>query len=193
MATIIFVFLILLQALIFHSCSYVIVRSVSSNTLENDRIYLLNRGTAREILENVTVTFLGFDPLNIVSMNYSLLSAFHRNNEPVPKMQMEKVVPDECMRVEILKINTLQTKMLYGLKKVGEYINPAILLWTLTRLHSFSEKPAVKTGGNSFARRCLERTPGTGVSLALGTVRQSGAQRSPADAASCLMPSDADG
>ena len=121
--------IILILALIFHSCSYIIVRTVSSNTLENDRIFLLNRGTAREILENVTVTFLGFDPSNIISMNYSLLSTFHRNNEPVPKMQMEKVVPDECMRVEILKINTLQTRMLYGLKKVGEYINPAILIW----------------------------------------------------------------
>jgi hypothetical protein len=123
------VLLLLLPAIIFYGNAYIIVRSISSNSLNNDRIFLLNRGTAQEILENVTVTFLGFDPSNLMAMNYSLLSAFHRNNEPVPKMQMAKVDPDECMRVEILKINTLQTRMLYGLKKVGEYINPAILMW----------------------------------------------------------------
>ena len=122
------VLLLLLPAIIFSGNAYIIVRSISSNSLNNDRIFLLNRGTAQEILENVTVTFLGFDPSNLMAINYSLLSAFHRNNEPVPKMQMAKVDPDECMRVEILKINTLKTRMLYGLKKVGEYINPAILM-----------------------------------------------------------------
>ena len=111
------------------NAAYLIVRTESPNSFENNRYFLLNRGTAREILDNGTVSFLGFDPQNLTNISYSLLSAFHREIEPVPTIHLNKVDPDECMRVELLKINTLQVRLLYGLTKVGDYINPAIVKW----------------------------------------------------------------
>ena len=51
----------------------------------------------------------------------------------------------------------------------------------------------VNPSGNSSERSCLQRTPGTGISLALEKVLQSGAQKTTADTAACLTPSDADG
>jgi hypothetical protein len=91
---------------------------------------LLNRGSAREIQDNLTVATFGYDPENLTIIDNNFLNAYHR--EPysfVPLIHLAKVDPDECMRVELLKINTLQVSMLYGMVKIGEYINPAIVKW----------------------------------------------------------------
>jgi len=107
---------------------FTVVRTVSSSEIENNRYFLLNRGSAKEILDNNTISFLGFDLASITNISYSLIYSFRREGI-APSIVIGKVEPDECMRVELLKINTLQVNLLYGLEKIGEYINPAIIPW----------------------------------------------------------------
>jgi hypothetical protein len=109
---------------------YLIVKVDSTNFELHNRTFLLNRGVASEIIDNDTIKFLGFDSENLQRIPYTILNMFHRIPDfTVPVMKMSYVCPDEAIRVEMLKINTLQVPLIYGLLKLGEYINPAVIKW----------------------------------------------------------------
>jgi hypothetical protein len=94
------------------------------------KIYLLNKGWAREITDSKSVERLGFSIDSLENISGSMLSLFrlgHAADHPPIYPYNNNL--DELTRAEIAMIDALQTPLLYGMRKLGEYINPGVIPW----------------------------------------------------------------
>lgn len=103
--------------------AYTIVKSLNG-TME--QTFLLVNGWAKEITDVDTVVSLKHDPKSLNVIPFDVIKSLKYGGK-VPLIKMQNGSPDEIMRVELLKINTLQNKVLYDIKVIGEYINPAVV------------------------------------------------------------------
>ena len=106
-----------------------IVRREGTGTL-----YILNKGIAWEISDEKTVERLGFELSNIEDVNDHMLSYFRSGVALDQKADIPPLYPldetmDEIMRAELTKISLLQTTMIYGFQRMGDYINPSATYW----------------------------------------------------------------
>lgn len=104
--------------------SFFVVKSL------NDTIYLINRNTTlKRISSTDTLKSLGYTIGSLQIVSDSFLDSFERG-EDVPLIRQENGTPDEILRVELLKINTLQnSQLLVELYHLGENVNPSIIKW----------------------------------------------------------------
>lgn len=104
-------------------CAYTIV-STSNGSIE--QTFLLVNGWAKEIVDADTVITLKHDPGKLDKIPFSVIKSL-KYGGVVPLIKLQNGSPDEVIRVELLKINCLQNKVLYDIKVVGEYINPSVV------------------------------------------------------------------
>jgi predicted GH43/DUF377 family glycosyl hydrolase len=93
-----------------------------------EKYYLLHRGHARHIIDEVTITSLGFQVDDLINVSSALLSEF-RAGEPVPRLFLADHSPDELMRFELQRNSILQEELLYDFVSLGEAENPVIQKW----------------------------------------------------------------
>lgn len=73
----------------------------------NDTFFLLSRGVAKEIEDVDTISAFGFEANSVDNVTTEMLDQFVRG-PPIPLIKKMDNSPDECMRVELLKIHALQ-------------------------------------------------------------------------------------
>ena len=104
-------------------------RCISYHIVEvNHEYYLLNRGVARKIPDEATVKTLGYDLSFIEKIPEDLLREFNQGPS-VPLIFQKAGDPDEIMRVELLKNDVLQGRLLYDIQYIGQFINPSLVLF----------------------------------------------------------------
>jgi len=108
--------------------NYEIVRCI-----DNNNIYLLHNGISKKITNNdvKTIEFLGFSINNLHNITKQKLLLYHNDNTSIPLIHQQDDTPDEIMRVEILKITSITSELVYDFQQIGVgifgYVNPATL------------------------------------------------------------------
>ena len=106
------------------TCQYKILKSQQNGT-----IYLIARkDTARRIPHIDTLVAFGFKFESLDIIDDVALSRLQIGDD-VPLIRQENGTPDEILRVELLKINTIQNCLLDEFFFLGEYLNPSIIPW----------------------------------------------------------------
>jgi hypothetical protein len=100
-------------------------------TSDEEKIYLLNKGWAKEISDPKTVEHLGFSSDNLETITEGMLSLFKLGpTADDPPIYPYDTTLDEITRAEIAKIRVMQEPLLYGMIRFpGEYINPSVIKW----------------------------------------------------------------
>ena len=117
--------LLLLVATTATPVSYAIVRADGPGAQEG-KIFLVNRGEAREILDNVTVETMGYKVNELSKISPALLSQF-RKGPPLSEIKFADHSPDEIMRVELALNRALQKQLILEYFDLGDTENPSVV------------------------------------------------------------------
>lgn len=110
--------LLLIQCL-----SYVIVKTHDGN---RELVFLIVSGWAKEVHHNDTIEYFGFKYDTLEHVSWNVISEL-KLGKSVPLLHRENASPDEAMRLELLKLTSLQVNLQYDLKYLGEFINPSVV------------------------------------------------------------------
>jgi predicted GH43/DUF377 family glycosyl hydrolase len=117
--------LVLLGCFVLGLCTklpYLIARSTNST------VYLINRRMARRILDDATVVTLGYSPDSLETISQEELDNLTIGPD-VPTIMRNNQTPDEITRVEILIYQVIQGEIVRQITRIGDYINPSIVLF----------------------------------------------------------------
>lgn len=109
--------------------NYEIVRCI-----DNNNIYLLHNGISKRVTDNdeKTIEFLGFNVNNLHNITKQKLLLYHNDNTTIPLIHQQDLTPDEIMRVEILKITSITSELVYDFQQIGKglfgYVNPSTII-----------------------------------------------------------------
>ena len=109
--------------------NYEIVRCIDDNNT-----YLLHNGVSKQVTNNDerTIEFLGFDANSLHNITKKKLLLYHSDYRTIPLIYQQDQTPDEIMRVQILKITSITSELVYDLQQIGKgilgFVNPATIL-----------------------------------------------------------------
>jgi hypothetical protein len=122
-------------------CSIVILTLLTLATVEctrspfdivryagNGTMYLLFKGVAKAVPDELTASALSFTPTQLRSIDEVELSKY-RIGPAVPIIAKSDGSPDDITRVELQKSFALMGHILCDIHHIGEYMNPAVVKW----------------------------------------------------------------
>jgi predicted GH43/DUF377 family glycosyl hydrolase len=90
------------------------------------KYFLLNKGSAREILDEATIATLGFKVDELETSPWSIVSQF-KIGEPIALIKWVDYSADDITRVELLKNRALQEQLILDMFHLGEAQNPSVV------------------------------------------------------------------
>lgn len=104
--------------------------TASVTNLPSSKIYLVdNKHKVYRLIPDVeTAKYLGYSPSDINEVRISSLNELYKHDIDMPVINKNGNDPDEILRVNLLRITSLQEKLIEHMDYLGEMINPCLLV-----------------------------------------------------------------
>lgn len=109
-------------------CIFISIQASYRIVSYNGKTYLLNHGSAHLIASDITVESLGYHHDSIPTISHEEFTRY-KLGEEFPLIENKHENPDQITAFELLKNKLLQGRLMVEKQYIGEFINPAVVLF----------------------------------------------------------------